>query len=120
MKEVAPGITGMRLLGAGLLVLGGASIAANGAVVALSHEVSMARANLAIAYGLAALAAGMLLWRSAPGAQRAYLVWCLTIGLYVLTFPALIVAYAIPGFIVAVLILSWGYRYISRHVDSEP
>ena len=120
MKEAAPPIATMRVLGVFLLVLGGASITANGTAVALSREMPMARANLAIAYGLAALAAGMLLWRRAPDAPRAYLLWCLTIALYAMTFPDLIAARAIPGLIAAALILAWGYRYVSQNVDHDP
>lgn len=120
MREGAePHALGIRAFAAVLVVIGLASVLTNGAAVALSRDVSMIQTAIAIGYGIAAVAAGTLAWRGMPGARRAYLAWCATIVLYLWTMPKLFVWYSVPALFVAVLLVGWGYRYISRNVESE-
>ena len=119
MQVVKPQAVGVRVLAGCLVTLGGAAIAMTGAAAALSRGVPADRVVVTIAYGIAGLVAGVLLWRGVAGARRAYLVWCATIACYVLTIPELFVVYAIPGFLAALLLLAWGYRYIARNVPIE-
>lgn len=110
---------GIRALAAALVVIGLASVLTNGAAVALSRDASGIQTTIAICYGIAAIVSGILIWRRASGARRAYLAWCVTIVFYLITIPKLFAWYSVPAFVVAGLLLSWGYRYISRNVESD-
>jgi hypothetical protein len=85
----------------------------------MSRDVGRLQTAIAIGYGIAAIVAGIQIWRRMSGARRAYLAWCATIVLYLMTIPKLFVWYSAPAFLVAALLLGWGYRYISRNVESD-
>lgn len=109
---------GVRTLAAVLIVVGLASMLTNGAAIGLGRALIGVQTALAIAYGITAIAAGDLLWRRSAGACRAYLAWCGTLCAYLMTMPELFVWYLLPGFLLAALVLVWGYRYISQNVAS--
>jgi hypothetical protein len=104
-----------------LTLLGVGSVLSNLLALGLSmHDIGLVDAALGAGSGIAATAAGVLLWRGEGNARYAYLAWCVILGLYWLTMPEVFVLYAIPAFAVAVLLLTWGYRYVCRNTDAGP
>lgn len=106
---------GMRVFAALLVLVGGATIATNLLGLVQYGIDSLPRGVLALAYGCAALVCGATLWRGSQLARPSYLVWCLTIPLFMLTFRESLDPYLIPAYIGATALLAWGYSIISRH-----
>lgn len=104
-----------RAFAAFLVVLGASTIAANLAGLAQSGSDDLARVMIAMLYGVAAVAAGGALWNHAKHARLAYLFWCITIPLFMVTFPEAMDPYLIPAYIGALVMLAWGYSFVSRH-----
>ena len=111
-------MSGLRSVATILIFLGSVSVVTSIASMTQSRAISTIQMALATMYGVAAIATGLLLWRRSAGARTAYLLWCVTVLLYVMTVPELIRWPALPGLVAAVGILSWCYRYISRSLDS--
>jgi hypothetical protein len=105
---------GLRIFGAFLVLLGGATIATN--LLGLVHYGldSLPRAVLTLTYGCAAVVCGASLWRGSRLAHASYLIWCLTIPLFMLTFQEAFDPYLIPAYVGAIVLLGWGYSTISR------
>lgn len=97
------------------IILGSATILTNLAGLARSGSDGLLRAMLAGLYGVAAVVAGGGLWKQSKVARSAYLAWCMTIPLFMMTFPEAINPYLIPAYIGALVVLAWGYSFVSRH-----
>jgi hypothetical protein len=106
---------GVRVFAAFLVLLGGATIATNLLGLVQYGIDSLPRGVLALAYGCAAVVCGATLWRGSHLARPSYLVWCLTIPLFMLTFQESWDPYLIPAYIGTIALLAWGYSVISRH-----
>jgi hypothetical protein len=98
-----------------LVVVGCATIAAN--LIGLLREPGdgLARPAIAFVYGIAAVAAGVGLRRRMRSSRLAYLVWCMTIPLFAMTFREARDAYLIPSYIVLLFLLARGYVLVSRY-----
>lgn len=105
----------VRIFSGILSILGSVTVATNLiGLVRFGSEVP-ARDVLALVYGAAALVAGGSLWRRSATARAAYLAWCITIPLFLMTFPSALDPYLIPGYLGAIGVLAWGYSFVRRH-----
>jgi hypothetical protein len=108
-----------RAFAAFLVVLGVATISTNLAGLARSGSDDLSRLMLAVLYGVAAVVAGGGLWKQSKVARSAYLIWCMTIPPFMMTFPEALNPYLIPAYLGALVILAWGYSFVSRYARRE-
>jgi hypothetical protein len=120
VNERPPPQAGAGAIATILVLFGGMTIAMNVVAYALSlHDVEWLDTAIGLLCGVAAFSAGIMIRRGAAGARFYYLVFCMTMIAYWVSILELLTLYAIPGFALALLVLIYGYRQISRQRQSK-
>lgn len=107
--------TGIRLLGVSLTLVGAITLVMLAAGVALGRDVPAIHSALAVLYGATSLTTGLMLLRRQPGARVAYLVWSVAIGVYVWEVREYLSVGSIPGIVLLLALLGYGFHYIANH-----
>jgi hypothetical protein len=104
------------------LLLGIVTTAADSIGFVRFGSLSPYRESVALLYGIASTVTGVALWLRSHFARYAYLAWCSTIPLFVLTYPEARDPYLLPSYVGLIAILAWVYSRVFRHSrgSSEP